>query len=310
MTRVHAPSRLHFGLLNVPSAAPNPTERLFGGIGLMVSDPGVVVQVKSSPEWSATGPSAERALALAQRFTASLTPPCQQQFQIDVLSCPAEHTGLGVGTQLGLAVAKGIAVELGLGNLPAVELAPKVGRGARSGIGVHGFERGGLLFDSGKRPGEAISQQRSRRELPPDWRVLLICPRGVPRWHGDAERRAFASASPADKTRLGELFTLLETATDYGTFAESLYEYNRLAGAAFAEVQGGIYSSPEVTAIIERIRAVGVPATGQSSWGPTVFAITPNPEIAAELQRDLQSLQPELLLVTQAQYTGATVHIE
>ena len=40
MTRVVAPSRLHFGLFNVATGAEGPK---FGGVGLMVERPGVVV---------------------------------------------------------------------------------------------------------------------------------------------------------------------------------------------------------------------------------------------------------------------------
>ena len=35
MTRVRAPSRLHFGLLNVPTADTPPNAKLFGGVGLL-----------------------------------------------------------------------------------------------------------------------------------------------------------------------------------------------------------------------------------------------------------------------------------
>jgi beta-RFAP synthase len=238
-------------------------------------------------------------MGFARRFT-------HQPFRVEVLSCPPEHIGLGVGTQLGLAVAKAVAAELGLPYLSAVELAERVGRGARSGVGVHGFDGGGLILDAGKRNGEAVSSLHSRRHLPEDWRVVLACPRGAPRWHGDAERRAFAAPSAVDTTRLRELFEILGKTTEYATFAEALHEYNRLAGAVFAEAQGGDYSSPEVAALIARVRALGVPGVGQSSWGPTVFAITPDADRAAWLAEQLASPEMEFVTVTRPDSAGGT----
>lgn len=324
MTRVRAPSRLHFGLLNVPTANTPPDAKLFGGIGLMVTDPGVVVTATPAGEWSASGPSAERALGFAKRFVESLIRAgsvsdglrgCvahasgseRAPFRIEVERCPAEHIGLGVGTQLGLAVAKAVAVEVGLPHLTAVELAERVGRGARSGVGVHGFDGGGLILDAGKRTGDAVSALHSRRHLCGDWRVVLACPRGAARWHGDAERRAFAEPTPANTARLRELFDVLGAAADYPTFADSLHEYNRRAGAVFAVAQGGEYSSTEVAALIARVRGLGVPAIGQSSWGPTVFAVTSDADRADWLAAQLASTAMEFVLVTTPDSTGGRV---
>ncbi|ODR97035.1 hypothetical protein AUC69_13000 [Methyloceanibacter superfactus] len=43
-------------------------------------------------------------------------------------------------------------------------------------------------------------------------------------------------------------------------------------GAYFASLQGGIFTSPRVAAVLEGLRADGVTGLGQSSWGPTGFA--------------------------------------
>lgn len=306
--RVRAPSRLHFGLLTVPTADTPPDARHFGGIGLMVTDPGGVVRVTPADEWSASGPLAERALGFAKRFVASVAHASgsDRRFHIEVESCPPEHIGLGVGTQLGLAVAKAVTISLGLAHLTAVELAERVGRGLRSGVGVHGFDGGGFILDAGKRNGEAVSSLHARRHLPDDWRVVLACPRGAPRWHGDAERSAFAEPTAANTARLHELFDVLATRTDYAPFAEALHEYNREGGVAFAAAQGGVYSSPAVTELIARVRALGVPAVGQSSWGPTVWAITPDAERADWLAGQLTSPEMEFVLVTRPDATGGT----
>src|SRR5262249_24543857 len=80
MIRVHTASRLHFGLLNLglvktwsdldgQSVIP---ARHFGGVGLMVEEPGLQLEVQLSNEWSATGPLSGLALDYARRFVDAL----------------------------------------------------------------------------------------------------------------------------------------------------------------------------------------------------------------------------------------------
>src|SRR5438128_8978835 len=104
MIRVVAPSRLHFGLFRVPIAGEAEAgARAFGGVGLMVDQPGVVVTVRPAESWQFEGALASRAQVFATRFTLALPEERRRPFQVLVEHCPAEHTGLGVGTQLGLA---------------------------------------------------------------------------------------------------------------------------------------------------------------------------------------------------------------
>ena len=66
MIRLTAPSRLHFGLFALPARGvthwPNvegqPTipARRFGGVGLMIDQPGVQVTVRPASQWSGAGP--------------------------------------------------------------------------------------------------------------------------------------------------------------------------------------------------------------------------------------------------------------
>ena len=111
MIRVVAPSRLHFGLFHVPVAGElQPGGRAFGGVGMMIDSPAVVVTVKPADAWQFEGPLASRAQTFAMRFVQSISESDRQPFQVLVEQCPAEHTGLGVGTQLALAVGKALAV--------------------------------------------------------------------------------------------------------------------------------------------------------------------------------------------------------
>ena len=298
MTRVTAPSRLHFGLLHVPTEGlthwPDGTPvRHFGGLGLMIDRPGLELRVEPADEWSATGPLADRALAFARRFTQGSRELADRRFRIEVAHAPPEHVGLGVGTQLGMAVNKALAIEIGFRHLATADLAVASGRGERSGIGVHGFDRGGFLFDGGKMPGRALSALAARFDFPEEWRVIVAYPAaaGV---HGEAERTAFARGRSAETAlHLTEkLARLVATAIlpalaerDYAAFGEALHEFNRLAGEPFVPDQGGPYSCPQVAMLIRALRTKAkLPAVGQSSWGPAVFAVTPDAVEALQMR--------------------------
>jgi beta-RFAP synthase len=314
MTRVVAPSRLHFGLLNL--APPEPTARQFGGVGLMVEAPEVIVRVEAADAWSAAGPSADRAAVFARR--AAAVGGTERPLRVTVERCPPQHVGLGVGTQLGLATALAVAHELGRPVPKTAGLALWAGRGERSGVGAHGFVRGGLIVEGGKREADPASVLVGRYEFPADWRVVLARPRTIASpWAGRRERQAFSRPRPIDLVRpltermcrvlvLGLLPGLIEE--DWEAFGESVHEYNRLAGRMFAEDQGGDYATPEVEQVVTEVRRLGVPGAGQSSWGPTVFAVCPDPERAARLEAELAGRFTDLdVMTTTANTTGATV---
>jgi beta-RFAP synthase len=164
----------------------------------------------------------------------------------------------------------------------AVELARRVGRGRRSALGIHGFSQGGFLVDAGKHAEDAIAPLVARQPFPEAWRVVLVLPRGSAGLHGADESEAFErlharGVAPEPTGRLcrllllGVLPALVEG--DCRAFGEALYEFNVRVGEAFAAVQGGVYASPRAAELVAFIRQQGVTGVGQSSWGPTVFAV-------------------------------------
>ena len=72
-------------------------------------------------------------------------------------------------------------------------------------------------------------------------------------------------------------------AGDLEAFGEAVHEFNRRAGEPFAAAQGGPYASPAVAGLIGELRQLGVAGVGQSSWGPTVFAVVGDIDIALSL---------------------------
>lgn len=290
MTRVTAPSRLHFGLIRAASAE---SDRHFGGVGLMIDQPGVVVTARPAESWQFEGMLASRAQIFAHRLLASLQ-PIVPPLQVLVERCPEEHAGLGVGTQLALAVARAIAVEAKLLEMDSVQLAERVGRGERSAIGVHGFDRGGLIVELGKSETEPISPLLRCISLPDSWRVVVFMPNAARTWHGSREVEAFAIAESNRRTMESLEWIALQRiipeaeAGNLDAFGEAVHQFNNLAGQPFAAAQGGIYSSREAMELIHRIRGFGITGVGQSSWGPAVFAIVDSPDRAAWLLQQMK----------------------
>ncbi len=277
--RITAPCRLHFGLLRFAQA----TGPSYGGLGLMLDQPATVIDMQSSDTWQATGPHAERALAFAQQAVRFWLGPSESAFSIQVRQAPPIHSGLGSGTQLALAVARGVHSLCDRPSSTIDDLSAAVGRGQRSAIGSHGFFHGGLLWETGRDPHESLAKLTCRIEVPEPWRILLITPPYDAGLHGSAEIDAFAqlpSVPPDVSEKLQhlaktEILPAAEQA-DFSKFSESLYQYGHLAGSCFASVQGGPYASANVARCIRKLRSLGLQGVGQSSWGPTIFAFVEN----------------------------------
>ncbi len=307
MRLVVAGTRLHFGLFAADGK--------FGGCGLILQQPGVTVRLELCRDgWSESGPLGERAtrfLRLAKvEGLLDIWPWPWRGWRVHA-DGPPEHVGLGVGTALGLAVAR--AAFMGHVIPPSLdEQAARVGRGKRSGVGLHGFRVGGFLVDAGKPTADALPELAGRCDFPTDWRIVLVRPRVPDRWSGSREQMAFDRPRAAAPSRLAALATdvLLPAAraSDFGTFAPALGEYNRLAGEPFAADQGGAYAGPQVTHVVETLRGWGWAGVGQSSWGPTVFAVCPDEPAAAALAARCRTHFPDLddVVVTAAKNDGPT----
>jgi beta-RFAP synthase len=325
---VRTASRLHFGLLSLAAEGARWPDRQgeavlasrrFGGVGLMVCRPGIELAAEPAAAWSAEGPLAERALALARQAAEALAQErpgvSRSPLRLRVLQAAAEHTGLGTGTQLGMAAARIVAAAWGV-EAGAAEWARWSGRGLRSGLGVHGFAQGGLLVEAGKRSAQGLAPLAARAGFPEEWRVVLALP-AAQGLHGVAEREAFAHlaegpgglAHTEALCRLALLGLVPAAAEhDLGAFGAALYDFNRRSGEMFGAVQGGLYATAEVAALAEFVRAQGVPGVGQSSWGPAVFAVLADADRAEHLARRLgQAFGLAQVIVTPACNHGASV---
>jgi beta-RFAP synthase len=142
--------------------------------------------------------------------------------------------------------------------------------------------------EAGKTAGEDRAPLLFREYFWDDWTILLIVPHGLRGTHGDREINAFSELANrmSDDCATEALCRIVLLSMipalkehDLSTFGEALYDFNRRAGAMFASAQGGIYAYPRIEKTIELLRGAGVKGVGQSSWGPTVFAIVESERI-------------------------------
>jgi len=309
---VTSASRLHFGLLSWGGSA-----RQFGGVGMMVEQPGVRLRVYAADRFAVVGPHAQRVEAFVRKWYESRGGLTLARVACEVLEAPPEHVGLGLGTQLGLSVGMALS-RLVEQSLPSPgELALRMGRGLRSSVGTYGFFQGGLIFEPGKLPDEIIAPSAERYALPDTWRIVLLQPVGTAGEAGEAERRAFASLPPVPDSRTRELLAIVRhrllpaiERSDCLEFGQAIYDYGRLAGECFAAWQGGAFNGARLTALVEKLRDWEVAGVGQSSWGPTLFAILET-EAAAESFVHRLRAEPEggqlNLRVTRPANAGARV---
>ncbi|MDR3101054.1 MAG: beta-ribofuranosylaminobenzene 5'-phosphate synthase, partial [Paraburkholderia sp.] len=191
---VDAPARLHLGFLD-PNAS---LGRAFGSLGLVIDSGGTRIEARLAErdriEGVVTEAERERIAICLARLHAAYDPA---PVAINVIHTPRAHSGLGSGTQLALAVGSAF-VRLLDHAATSAELALLLGRGARSGIGVRGFEAGGLLVDGG--PSRDLHQGLppllARQAFPDSWRVLLVSDNSREGLNGEQERRGLAALAP------------------------------------------------------------------------------------------------------------------
>jgi beta-ribofuranosylaminobenzene 5'-phosphate synthase len=284
--RVTTTARLHLGFLDFNGDL----GRRFGSIGLAIDAFETCVELHEASCFEILGDERERGARLFHRIAEFLGVDTAKKLVISSAIPP--HAGLGSGTQLALAIASAFRRFAGL-PLDVRGDARLLDRGARSGVGAALFERGGLVVDAGRGPDTEIPPVVARVNLPRDWRVLLVLDPRIKGAHGEAERRAFAdlphmSADLASEICRRTLMQILPGAAegDFAAFGDGVSRVQEILGDYFAPVQGGgRFISAAVSKVVDQLVSHGASGIGQSSWGPTGFAFSPDPDHAEFLTR-------------------------
>jgi len=285
---VLAPARLHLGFIDLNGSA----GRSFGSLGLGVDDPGVEVTAAVHDEIEAEGPAAARAADYARRLLEHHR--LDHGVRLSIHRTIPEHAGLGSGTQLALAVGTAVAR---LYNLPAgpTQVAAILDRGSRSGIGIGTFTQGGFIVDAGRGEDTEVPPVVSRLHFPESWRLVLIMDPACQGISGPPERQAFEALEPMPQATAHTLSWLVLmqalpaiAESDCSRFGEAISRIQEIIGDYFSPVQGGCFYSQAVAGVATSLGAAGASGIGQSSWGPTGFAIFPSETQAHQAIRQLR----------------------
>jgi beta-RFAP synthase len=290
--------------------------RHFGSIGLALNEINTRLTITAAESLQVTGPSADRALKCTRQFCQLLGVP--DALNITIENAIPEHIGLGSGTQMALAVGAALNAFYGLG-LSVREIAQLSDRGARSGIGIGIFEKGGLVVDGGRGPDTKTPPIIAQMAVPEDWRFILVFDQRGQGLHGEQEVSAFQQLPPFPQAQAERLCYLLLmqglpalAEGDLDKFGEVITSLQQAVGEHFAPVQGGVFTSPDVAAAMTSLAGQGAVAIGQTSWGPTGFCAVAEPQRAAELLARLEAqfaASPLSFLVASARNQTAEIII-
>jgi len=289
---LRAPGRLHLGFLD-PSAS---LGRRFGSIGVVIEGFETEVELSAAVADRVTADTPEGD-AQMDRASAYLRTLRARSGRLDTLHLrlrrvlPA-HGGFGSGTQLALAIARAFTqwhrIDV---NTPT--LAHWLGRGQRSGIGIHGFDLGGLLVDGGPAADGRPAPLLSRIALPQAWRIVVVQDDRERGLAGSDEKGALAVLDAMPAAHAAEichevLMRVLPGAasSEFDVFALGVSRVQQVLGEYFAPVQNGrAYTSAAVGRLMDWVgKSVHRAAIGQSSWGPTGFAIVESQAHAEALE--------------------------
>lgn len=316
---VKTPARLHLGLIDLNGNL----GRVFGGLGVGINHPNVILEAQQSETLCVTGKKSEQVNSLAQRFFDIYR--IKAKVKIHIKQTIPEHVGLGSGTQLALAVATALAK---LFNVKAStpELALAMGRAQRSGIGTTVFEKGGFVVDGGKttkngtQPSGNFPPPIFHQSFPENWTFVVAIPNVKKGISKDEEIAAFKQLSPMPAEDVGRvcrliLMKLLPSLTEHDikNFGEALTQIQIIVGTHFAQAQGGTYSSTTATEGIRLMQKLGAHGVGQSSWGPTFYGLCQNEKEAKEIQTKISTCLKEgvggQVFTAKANNKGATIRI-
>lgn len=276
---VKSPARLHFGLIDMNGEM----GRFFGGLGIAIDKPNVILEAQNSITFSVKGEKSQLAKVFAKRFLETYN--IKSSVRIDVKETIPEHEGLGSGTQLALAVAVALKTLFNM-NITIKELSLTMGRMKRTGVGTVVFEKGGFVIDGGKKFKDGAVVLESLPPLilqtpfPEDWKFVVAIPNIKKGLAMTEEKDAFKNIKTMPSDVVGKIcwLTMMKLLPslidcDIVNFGDALTKIQIVVGNFFADVQGGTFSSFVSKKIIDFMSDSGAYGVGQSSWGPAVYGL-------------------------------------
>ena len=311
--QVKTPARLHLGLIDMNGDL----GRMFGGLGVGIDRPNIIIEAQNAENFSVTGQETELSTILAKRFFSNYK--VQPKVHINVVQAIPAHIGLGSGTQFSLAIATALASLLNVkATIP--ELAVAMGRARRTAVGTSIFEHGGFVVDGGKNLNiTKCPPLIYRQPFPSEWRFIVVVPNLKEGLSNSEENHAFDKLTKMHSEDVGQICRLIMLKLlpalaehDIESFGSALTKIQILTGNHFAQAQGGTYASPIAAEFIEFLKKAGTYGVGQSSWGPALYGVVKKEEAKAVLSRVKTYLRAGIggqAFIAKANNKGATITV-
>lgn len=284
------PLRLHLNL----HAMNNDTFRKNGGIGIAIQYPNTDIEFTRSTSFSFDNCNVdndilERLVDLLSNIKSDYN--FEFGFKASIGKGLESHIGLGTGTAITLAAIEALFL---INDTKATENTIKrlSRRGGTSGVGIHSYFTGGVIFDSGIKKDNLIHIPSSYVDSPviptqvlrldfPDWDIYLCFPTiKTATISGIKEKEFFDKTTPLENHQAYK-----STHISFMGIAPSIIEDDYFSFClAIKEIQKTIWKKSEIDiSKLEYIDfhnwvdSIKFDAYGQTSFGPTLYAFTKNP---------------------------------
>ena len=310
--QIISPARLHFGFLEINN---NQQDNSFGGIGLSIDKFHTKIKVIRNLKTKVKGKCLDKASFFLNVFCRKRK--IKPNFFLNVEKSPLQHIGLGSGTQLALSIGRAIS-DLSNLNLDIEKIAKILNRSYRSNIGLINFKHGGFLIDLKIK--NKFFTNIDKVFFPEEWKIILIkdSKQGL---HGKNELEAFKkiknfpkinNISLIDLVLLKIYPSLIEN--NFNEFSKSVTKLQNIIGNYFNIFQGGIFSSPTVSNVLNFLKKENVLGYGQTSWGPTGFAFFSNIKKAelmkTKLKKRFSSCNNLEFIICSGKNSGADIQLK
>jgi beta-ribofuranosylaminobenzene 5'-phosphate synthase len=291
MLRISVPSRVHMGLIDLGEKG----YRRNGGVGFCIDNPiaNFSYSIEKDVDLSFLGTvgfCSDDVRALEKRLL-----HMQEYFRIGGVKLidadiPGRHIGLGVGTVTSLAAVESMSILYKL-DLGVVDLIKQSGRGGTSGIGIHGYFRGGFIFDIGRKFDEDKIVSSDDIENPkdqpfalsqismPEWQIGIFRNNNLNSVSASIERGLFSSVLPLAQDEVYKIsyhsvFGALASVAvaDFDAFCLAV---NELQECAWKQAEIKLHG-PSLAQDMKKLKELGCDAVGMSSVGPTLFFLAKN----------------------------------